>query len=206
MLPFEQRTEGRFESDGIAQLLGVISRETQRLEGVVKADNANPLWNLGQMPNRCGDIGGAAQTDIPKHPLLIGRCLEAFRKPELPDVQGLGLGDGANDGVKSFPFGQGADAGGAVGQLDQGVSEFHRCREARGSDVVGPEGRLGLQGQSDEASSSEPDPLQRPGSAQRPRVEAAAKVIISWHTACGKSSAAWRNRSARGSTERKSRW
>ena len=177
---FEQCAEGGLEAQWIAELLGMVPGEAQGFQGVIKAHDADPFRDPGQVPQGGGDIGRAAQPHIPEHPFRVGRSAEAFGESQLSHVQRLGLGDRADDRVEGFPFGQGSYAGGAVGQLDQGVSEFHRWRgEAQRSAGSSARAAPGITGQSVEASSSELEPFQRPGSAHRPRVDAATKAINS---------------------------
>ncbi len=65
-------------------------------------------------------VGGSAEADIPEDKFVLVR-LEAFDEAELADIERLGFGDGADDGMEGFVMGEGMDAVGAIGKLNDPV-------------------------------------------------------------------------------------
>jgi hypothetical protein len=65
-------------------------------------------------------VGGGAETDIPQDE-FAGVMLEALDQAELANIQGLGFGDRADDGMEGLVVREGMDAVGAIGELNDSV-------------------------------------------------------------------------------------
>jgi hypothetical protein len=102
----------------IPQFSRVLSRELQRLQRVVEADNAHRAACVACAVEHRQDIGPAAQADIPDDE-FIRFGAHSFRKVQLPHIQRLGLGRRADDGVKRLAFAPGTDAANPVGEVDE---------------------------------------------------------------------------------------
>ena len=91
----------RFVTVEVSERGCMLYGERQRFERAVKADESN---RARQVPGGAQDrerVCRRAQANIPDHK-FPGMLLEALAESKLLDVQGLRLGDRANDGVIGF--------------------------------------------------------------------------------------------------------
>ena len=111
----------RFVTVEVTERGRMLQGERQRFERAVKADESN---RARQVPGGAQDrerVRRRAQANIPDHK-FPGMLLEALTESELLDVQGLRLGDGADDRVIGFSVRERVEAVGAVGELHQLVT------------------------------------------------------------------------------------
>jgi hypothetical protein len=101
----------------IAEGRGVFEGELQRFERVVEADDAQRASGGAGGAENGEDVGGSAEADIPQDE-FAGMRGEAFGQAELPDVEGLGFRDRADDGMEGFAMGERMDTVDAVGEGD----------------------------------------------------------------------------------------
>ena len=95
----------------------MTQREFQWFDGAIEADQADPAGQTAGGAEDGQGIGGGAEANVPDDEFT--RVLrEAFVEAELPDVNGLGFGDGSDDRMKRLAFGDGMNAMGPIGESD----------------------------------------------------------------------------------------
>jgi len=112
--------DGGFVIGEVAEGGGVFEGELERLEGVVKADDAERASRGAGGAQNGQNIGGGAEADVPDDE-FAGVGGHAFGEAELFNVEGLGFGDGADDGVEGFAMSKRMDAMNAAGEFDDFV-------------------------------------------------------------------------------------
>src|ERR1035438_1838070 len=85
-----------FVAAEIAEVGGVSQREFQRLNRVIKTDEADVTGNLPRGAQNGKRIGRRAQADIPDDK-FAGMIVQPLAQPELIDIKRLRLRDRAND-------------------------------------------------------------------------------------------------------------
>lgn len=117
----EELAAKRFETGQVRQGIQVVEGKAERFEGMVEAHEAKAGGDGAGGLKDDGGVGGGAEADVPDHE-IVGCLRQALGDLKLADVEGLGFGGGADDGVKRFMVGQGADAVRAVGQSDDAIA------------------------------------------------------------------------------------
>ena len=113
----EESFDGLFVIGEVVQGGGVFEGELERLERVIKADDAERALRGAGGAQDGEDVGGGAKADVPDDE-FAGMRGHAFGKAELLHVEGFGFGDGADDRVESFAMRDRMDAVNAAGELD----------------------------------------------------------------------------------------
>ena len=111
----------RFVAAQVTERVAVLEGEGQRFEGVVEAQQVDGAGDGAGRAQGGEGVGGRAEADIPQDE-FAGVMLEALDQAQLPDIQGVGFGDRADHGMEGLVVGQGMDAVGAIGELDDSVS------------------------------------------------------------------------------------
>ena len=117
----QQALQVRFVAGQVAECLEVLQREGERFEGVVEAQQVDRAGDVAGRPQSGERVGGRAETDVPQDKVACV-TLEPLDQPQLPDIQGLRLGDRADHRMKGLVMGQRMDAVRPVGELDYSVS------------------------------------------------------------------------------------
>jgi hypothetical protein len=104
----------------VAEGVAVLKGEGKRVEGVVEAHEVDRARDATGRAHGGDGVGGGAETDIPEDK-LAGVMLEALDQAELANIQGLGFGDRADDGMEGLGVGEGMNAVGAIGELNDSV-------------------------------------------------------------------------------------
>ena len=100
----------------------MLARELKRLQQMIEADEGGSAREYrARTPQDGQRIGGGSQPDVPDDK-IAGVRRQPFAKPELPDVERLGLRHGSDDRMERFTFGKRMHAVRAVGELNDFVS------------------------------------------------------------------------------------
>jgi hypothetical protein len=105
----------------VAEVGGVLEREFQRLQRVIKTDEANLARDVPRGAQDGERVGRRAQADIPDHK-FAGLILEPLAQPELVDVKRLRLGDRPDDRMKRLAIRERTHGTDAVVQADELVA------------------------------------------------------------------------------------
>jgi hypothetical protein len=117
----QQTFKVRFVTRQVTECLAVLQREGQWFEGVVEAQEVDCAGD-GAGGTQGGDrVGGSAEADIPEDK-FARVTLEALDQAQLSDIQRLGLGDRADNGMKRLAMSEGMDAVRPVGESNYSVS------------------------------------------------------------------------------------
>ena len=110
-----------FVAAEIAEVGGVSQREFQRLQRVVKTDEADLAGNVPRGAQDGERVGRRAEADIPDHK-FAGMILQPLAEPELVDVKRLRLRDRADDRMKRLVIRKRTHGTNAVVQADELVA------------------------------------------------------------------------------------
>lgn len=115
----EELAHGGFVAMEVREAVGGGEGDAEGVEGAIETDEVECAWEGFEGTEGSEGIGGGAETDVPEDEgSFFGEGLDAIVEFELADVEGIGFGGGADDGVEGFAEGAGAEAPGAIGELD----------------------------------------------------------------------------------------
>ena len=105
----------------IAERVGIFQRELQRLQRVVKTDEADVAGDIPRGAQNGECICRRAEADIPDHK-FAGMILLTLAQFELVDVKRLGFGNRADDRMKRLVVRERTHGADAVVQADELVT------------------------------------------------------------------------------------
>ena len=121
MVLAQQTLDVPFVAPQVAERRAVLQPEGQWVERVVKAQQVDRTGDVPSRPQSGERIGRRSEANIPQNE-LARVALEALDQAQLPDVQRLRFGDGADDRMKGLVMGHRMDAVRAIRQFDDAVS------------------------------------------------------------------------------------
>ncbi len=143
VLVVKEALEMRLVTGQVAERGGVLEGEGEGIEGVVETQEADGAGEVAGGAQGGKGVGGGTEANVPDDE-LAGVALEAVDEAELADVEGLGFGNGADDGVEGLVVGEGMDAVRAIGELYDSVSGggFHGGNLEQGRPEAKPKGMM----------------------------------------------------------------